>query len=141
MHQSSIMQEAQTRRHPVQPAKDFIQRKSRRIFLQHFIQAFASDILHDDPVIFVGILPHVKDCHQIRVLQIQTLGHTTQFDFHVVVQQLQRDLFTGVGQRIVHFTKSTAMNCAFDGVSFQRPGFWCECKLHNGIPTKTGTIG
>ena len=107
------------------------------MLLHEFIQSLATNILHHDPVFLFGILFHVEDRDQVRMFQIQALRNTAQFHFEIIVQQLQRDFFAGIAERVINFAESTSVNCSLDGVTIERFGFRSKSEPHKIVPTQT----
>ncbi len=73
MYNAAIMEKAQSSRHAAQPFQNFFHGHTVRIVLKRLVESATADILHDYPVVMVGILADVEDRYQILVLQIQAL--------------------------------------------------------------------
>jgi hypothetical protein len=82
-------------------------------------------------MIALAILFDVEDRDQIRMLQVQALRHATEFDFQIFLQQLDRDFFARISQRVIHLPEATARDGSLDRVSVERSGFRTERKLHD----------
>ena len=80
------------------------------MLLQFPRQAGAGDVLHHHPVISLGVGPQIKDRQQVGVLQVQALPNPPQFHLGVPLQQLEGDLFPGVGQSVIHLSEATAVD-------------------------------
>ncbi len=71
-------------------------------------------------MIAIVIGTDVENCDQVGVFQIQTLRNTAQFNFQVLLQQFECNLFTGIAEGIIHFTKPTAMDGSLNCKAFER---------------------
>ena len=130
MHDPAVVQERDAGCHAGQPFLDLFHRHAVRISRGHLVEAITGDILHDNPVVAIGVCADIENCHQVRVLQVQALRDAAEFDFEVVVEQLQRDFLAGVAERVVDLAEATAMNGPLDGVAIKRFRFWCEGEFH-----------
>ena len=60
------------------------------------------------------------------------MRNASQFNFGVIIQQLQRDFFPCVAERVVDLAKATSLDGPLDGVAVERPGFRLMSELHGG---------
>ncbi len=130
MHDAAIVQKRNARSHAAKPFQNLFHRHPFRIPSHNLVQTIAGHILHHNPVVAVFIRLHVEDGDEIRVLQIQALRHATQFDFQIVVQQLQGNFFARVAKRVVDLTEPTAVDGSLDGEPIKWRRFWCKGELH-----------
>ena len=54
---------------------------------QDGIERLAGDVLHDHPVVALGIGAQIVQIDQVLMLQIQALGHAAQLDFQVAARR------------------------------------------------------
>ena len=121
---------------PAHPAENFLHRQRTILATQYFVEGLAGDVLHHDPVVAVPILPHVEDCDEVRMAQVQTLLHTAQLDIDVVLQELERDIPPAVADCEIDLAKASAMQRTLDGVPFEGTGFGGVSELrHSGQPS------
>ncbi len=133
MNDAAFVQERQAGRHPVEPAFNLLGRQAAAIF-DHVAQALAADILHDDPMITVGVGLDVVDRNEIRVIEVQAGGRTAEFDVGVLVEQFQRNFLAGIGQGVIDLAEAAAMDGALDREPFQGFRFGGEGELHRVCP-------
>ena len=84
MHDSAIVQKRKTVDDAFCPHLHGFRRKSLTILRHDFVERLPRHVLHDDPMILISILPDIKDCDEIGVLQIQTLLDPSQLNLGVV---------------------------------------------------------
>ena len=68
------------------------------------------------------------------VTQCLNLKHPnlfTLFDFQILLQQFDRDLFTRIGQRVIHLAEATPRDGSLDRVPVERSCFRTERELHD----------
>ena len=115
MYQPAIMQKAESLASLFQNLTSLLTGHTGGIFFDRLRQCVPGNVLHQNPVVAVGIGFHIKNRHQIRMAQIQTLRNTTKLNLHVVVQKFKRNFLPGIGQGIVNLTKTATMDRSLDG--------------------------
>ncbi len=70
-------------------------------------------------MIAVGIPLDVENCDQVRVLEIQALRDAAELDVEVLLEQLERHFFAGVGEGVIDFAKTAAVDGPLDRVAIE----------------------
>ena len=130
MDQAGPVQEADAVGDAADPGDRLVDRDAVRVRLQRLGERRRGDVLHHDPVVAVGVGPHVEQRHQVRMRQVQALPHAAELDVEVVLQQLQRDLAAAVGRRLVHLAERPAVDRPADRESVERRGGRGEGEFH-----------
>src|SRR5262249_34432695 len=94
------------------------------------VQRLAAEILHDDPVIAVGVGADVIEAYEIGVLEVQALGHTPQFNLEIAAHELESDLLASVANGIVHFPEAATADATLGRVALHRPLSRIVSELH-----------
>ena len=90
--------------------------------VQHGAKRLAGDVFHDHPVIALGVGAQVVEADQVRVLEVEALGHAAQLDLEVAAaHQLEGHFLAAVADGVVHLAEAAAADAALQRVTVQRP--------------------
>src|SRR5438876_34029 len=103
--------------------------------LEHDAERLAGNVLHNHPVVPLSVRAHVVQADQVRMLEIQALGHAAQLHLHVAAtHQLQSDLLTAIAHGIIHLAEAAPADAALQRVSVQRSLSRIVDELHGSTP-------
>ena len=92
------------------------------MLLQQCGQTGPGKILHDDKGISFVIGPKVMNCDQMRTFQVHALNHAPALNIHIAQDVLERNVFAGIGHRVVNLAEPTTANRPFDGIPCEWAG-------------------
>ncbi len=88
--------------------------------VQNHAQRFAGNIFHDHPVIALHVRAEIDQRHEVRVLEVQALGHAAHLDLEVMApNQLERDFLAAVADGVIHLAEAAPADATLERVTVQ----------------------
>ena len=121
MHNAVVVQIAHRLAQSHEPLLGQLLGKSLGMTVEHDVEGLAGNVFHHNPVIALGIRFHVVKGDQVRMLEVQTLGHAAQLNLLIAAHQFERYFLAAVADSVVDFPEAAAADAALDRVTIQRP--------------------
>ncbi len=123
------------------PLPGQVGRQPLRMAVEDDVQRLAGHILHHHPVLAAVVGLEVEETDQMRMLEVQALGHAAHLDVLRTADELERHLLAAVAQRVVDFAEAAGADAALDRVTVERTLSRTVGELHGDPWVRTPTGG
>src|SRR5262249_57197626 len=106
-----------------------------RVPVEDIGQRFATNVLHDHPVVALAVGAQVVEGEQVGVFEVEALGHAAQLHIQVVAaHQLEGHFLAAVAEGIVDLAEAPTADAPLERIPIEDTLSGTVGELHNDSP-------